>query len=161
MALTAVNPIVLSTPSPQGLPLDQMLAEDAKTWKKGEFALLTSGTVTPLVATGSTAVYAIFASDQTSSTSTSTVYIRRLIPGTILAISEMNAGTPGLASAATIGTAYGARGLSNVSYLDVGTATGQFRVIGPASTHKAYQDAFEDMDATPGLVIVEFRGFVS
>ena len=39
MARTAINPIVLSTPSPIGLPLEKIRAEDSVTWKKGESVL--------------------------------------------------------------------------------------------------------------------------
>lgn len=156
MALTAVNPQVRTMPSPQGLELVDRLAEDSKTWKKGEFCILTSGTVTPLVASGSTAVYGIFAEDQTTSTSTSTVKVRLLELGTTLEMSVMTNGTAATASTAEIGVKYGAEGLSNVSYLDTGTTSGQFEVVGPVSAFNEYDDNQYDKDAAPGRVIAKF-----
>jgi len=156
MARTAVNPIVLSTPSPTGLELTLMLAEDSKTWKKGEFCILTSGTVTPLVATGSTAIYGIFAEDQTTSTSTSTVPVYLLKAGTRLLMYVMTNGAAAAATVPTLGTKYGAEALSNVSYLDTGTASGQFLVIRKYSTNNPEMDGYSDADAAPGLVEAEF-----
>jgi len=156
MALIAVNPEILSMPSPQALPLRYLLAEDNKTWKKGEFCILTSGTVTPLVASGSTAVYGIFAEDQATSTSTSSVPVRILQIGTRLAMSVMTSGTAATAATAEIGVKYGARGLSNVSYLDTGTASGQFQVVGPLSAYDEYSDSQFDTDAAPGRIIADF-----
>lgn len=156
MALTAVNPDVVSMPSPQGLELRSLLAEDSKTWKKGEFCFLTSGTVTPVVTTGKTDVYGIFAEDQATSTSTSTVKVRVLELGTELAMSVTNNGTAGASTDATIGTRYGAYGKSNVTYLDVNTGSGQFEVIGPLSTYDELDDNQFDMDAAPGRVLVKF-----
>lgn len=161
MARTAVNPEVLSTPSPQGLPKIKMLAEDSKTWKKGEIGILSSGTVTPLVATGSTAAYCIFAEDQATSTSTSTVQVRRLIPGTRLAMFVMTNGAAATAATAEIGVAYGVEGLSNVSYVDTGTSSGQFKKIRNMSNSQPYEDTKSDMDAAPGKIEVEFMGYVS
>jgi len=161
MARTAINPVVLSTPSPQGLTKVRMLAEDSKTWKKGEFCFLTSGTVTPLVATGSTAIYGIFAEDQATSTSTSTVEVYKLEDGTRLKMFVMTNGVAATAATAEIGVKYGAEGLSNVSYLDTGTATGQFEVDSAGSTNNDLEDAKMDMDAAPGVVEVTFRALVS
>jgi hypothetical protein len=156
MARAAVNPEVLSTPSPQGLELIQMLAADSKTWKKGELVILSSGTVTPLVNSGSTAVYGIFAQDQDTATSSSTVWIRILEIGTRLNMFVMTNGTAATAATAEIGVKYGAEGLSNVSYLDTGTANGQFQVIRTYANKAPLQDGYVDTEAAPGLVEVEF-----
>ena len=161
MALTAVNPEVLSWPGNSAPPLTQMLATDSKTWKKGEMFFLTSGAPDPVVNAGKTDVYGIFAETQTSSTSTSTVWVRRLTAGTRLAMFVMTSGSAASASTPTIGTAYGVETLSNVCYLDTGTANGQFRVIRTMSNAQPLQDGYEDMDAAPGLVEVEFLGYVS
>lgn len=160
MARTAVNPRVLSCPGPQGLELMRVLAVDAKTWKKGELVILSTGVPTPLVDTGSTAVWGIFAEDQTTATSTSTVPIYRLEAGTRLAMYVMTNGVAATAATAVRGTRYGAEGLSNVSYLDTGTANGQFEVIGPYSEQNDLSDKNSDCDAAPGLVVVEFK-FIS
>jgi len=156
MARAAVNPEVLSTPSPQGLELIPMLAENSKTWKKGEMCILASGTVTPLVATGSTALYGIFAETQTSATSTSTVWVRLLEIGTRLLMFVMTNGTAATAATAEVGVKYGGRGLSNVSYLDTGTTSGQLQVIRTYANEAPLQDAYVDTEAAPGLVEVEF-----
>ena len=156
MALTAVNPEVISTPSPQGLALRKLLAEDSKTWKKGEMCFLTSGTVTPVVTTGKTDVYGIFAEDQATSTSTSSVWVRVLEIGTELTMSVTNNGTAGTSTSVAIGTRFGAYGKTNVTYIDLNTTSGQLEVIGPLSTYDEYDDNQFDMDAAPGRVIVEF-----
>ena len=161
MALIAVNPRVISTPSPQGLALVGLLAEDSKTWKRGEIGFLTSGTITPLVATGKVNVYSIFAEDQATSTSTSTVKVRLLEEGTRLLISVMTNGTAATAATPVIGTKYGVRGLSNVSYLDTGTASGQFEVMATFASKNVLRDTYEDTEAAPGLVEVKFHESVS
>lgn len=161
MARTAINPVVLSSPSPQGLTKERKLAEDSKTWKRGELCLYTSGTVTPLVATGSTAIYGIFAEDQATATSTSTVEVYKLEDGTKLRMFVMTNGVAATAATAAIGTKYGAEGLANVSYLDTGTANGQFEVDSAGSTNNDLEDAKSDMDAAPGVVEVTFRALVS
>jgi len=161
MARTAVNPEVLSTPSPQGLPKQKIRAVDGDTWKKGEMGFMTSGEIEPVVTAGKTDVYAIFAEDQATSTSSSDVWVRRLIAGTRLYMFVMTNGSAASASTAVEGTAYGAEALSNVCYLDTGTATGQFRVIRDASNAQPFEDTKSDMDAAPGKVEVEFLGYVS
>lgn len=160
MARTAVNPQVLNTPSPQGLERLRITAEDSKTWKRGEMCFLTSGTVTPLVATGKTDIYGIFAEEQATATSSSEVEVYILEPGTRLLMYVMTNGTAAASSVPTVGTRYGAEGLSNVSYLDTGTANGQFEVIRPYSDAQPYRDSYADTDAAPGLVVVKF-GYVS
>lgn len=161
MARTAVNPEVLSTPSPQGLPLISMAAVDSKTWKKGEIGFMTSGEVEILAATGKTNVYCIFAETQSTSTSSSSVWVRRLVPGTRLSMFVMTNGVAATAATAVVGTAYGVEGLSNVSYLDTGTASGQFKVIRMMSDASDLDDNRSDMDAAPGKVEVEFMGYVT
>ena len=162
MALAAGNPIVLSTPSPISLARVPMLAEDSKTWKKGELCYLTSGTVTPLSsATGGAAVYGIFVADQTTSTSTSTVWVYKLEEGTRLQMAVTNNGsaTGSSENDATIGTAYAAYTTSNVSYLDLNvTTSGQFKVIKGYTAYNEETAAFNshDADTEPGILIVEF-----
>jgi len=156
MARTAVNPTVLSTPSPQGLPLVEMTAEDGVTWKKGEMAFLDSNDPDPVITTGKTDVFCIFAEDQDTSTSSTDVWVRRLVPGTRLAMFVTNDGTDGTAGSLAIGTAYGVYGKSNVSYVDLNTTSGQFKVIRVMSDASDYDDDRKDMDAAPGKVEVEF-----
>lgn len=160
MARGAVNPRVADMISPQGLPLKSCLAEDGKTWKAGEVGYLTSGTVTPVVNSGIVAAYCLFAETQATATSTSTVRIHRLIPGMKLWMFLMNAGTAAAWSAAYKGTRYGVRALSNVCYIDVATASGQFEIIDKASDLRDLEDGYLDMDAAPALVLAEFK-FIS
>lgn len=161
MARTAVNPMVLSTPSPGGLPLVEMRAEDGVTWKKGEMAFIHGGDPDPVVTTGKTDVFCIFAEDQDTSTSSTDVSVRRLVPGTRLGMFVTNDGTAAAASALTLGSGYGVYGKSNVSYIDQNTTSGQFKVIRVMSNAADLDDDRYDMDAAPGLVEVEFTGYVS
>lgn len=119
--MAAINPTVLSTPSPQGLPLQQILAADSVTWKKGEILYLSSGTVTPVSSAtgGATNPHYIAAEDQNTATSTSTVWVRKIEPGTRLKMYLTNNGTNALESAFTKGTKYAAYTASNVAYADV------------------------------------------
>jgi len=162
MALTAVNPKVLSTPSPIGLARVARLASDSKTWKKGELCYLTSGTVAPLTTTtGSSLVYGIFAADQTTSTSTSTVWVYVLEVGTELEMFITNNGSATGASEndVTIGTVYEAYQASNVCYLDVAaTTTPQFKVLDYYTNlnEEAAEFYSHTADSEPGIVKVKF-----
>lgn len=127
---TAVNPKVISTPSPSGLPRVKMLATDSKTWKKGELCIIANGagTVEPLDGADSK-IYGIFAEDQATSTSSTTVEVYRLITGTILEMYVTNNGTAAAIGVANLGVGYDAYEASNVCYLDVNGTTGaQFKV---------------------------------
>jgi len=161
MARVAVNPQIVSVPSPQGLPLVKYTAEDSKTWKKGELAYFTSGTITPVAGTGVTNVFGIMAQTQSTSTSSTEVWVLELIEGTRLYMFVMTNGSAATADTAEIGTAYGVEALNNVTYLDTGTANGQFKVVRAGSDAMSLRDSYADMDSAPGLVLVEFQGYVS
>lgn len=159
MAIAAGNPIVLNTPSPISLDRQYLLAEDSKTWKKGELCYLTSGTVTPVSgSTGGSTVYGIFAEDQATSTSTSSVWVYPLVVGMRLQMAVTNNGSDAAVSTANIGIGYDAYTASNISYLDVNGTTGaQFRVVDLYTALNAEQAAFQSHtdSSTPGIAIVE------
>ena len=163
---TAVNPKVLNTPSPSGLPRVNMLATDSKTWKAGELCTIASGagTVEPFSGAGSQ-VYGIFTQTQSTSTSSTTAEVERLIDGTILEMYVTNNGSDSAIAAANIGVAYDVYTSSNVSYLDVNGTTGaQFLVqklcdstdVGSPIPERA---AFDEQLVTtaPGLCQVSFK----
>jgi len=163
MAITAVNPQVISTPSPTGLARVSYVAEDSKTWKKGEFCYLTSGTVTPCATTsGSALVFGIFAEDQDSVTASSEeVWVNVLEVGTELLMFINNNGSATGASEAdaTIGTVYESYTLSNVAYIDVNASTdGQFKVMNTWSLINEEQASYQgyDEDTEPGMLYVKF-----
>ena len=165
MSRAAVNPIVLSTPSPQGLSLRKMLATDTRTWKAGELCYLTSGTVSPLSsATGGTAVYGIFAETQSTTTSSTSCWVRVLEEGTMLLAYLIDNGSAEDTAGVTIGQKYAAYATSNVCYVDKNvTSSGQFRIVkkidnsdttDPMPERASYDG--QTTTATPGMVIVEF-----
>lgn len=161
MARAAVNPSVYSMISPQGLPLSQLLdATDAQTWKAGEWCFQHASTrkLEVVVATGKTTPWGILADLQATATSSSTARAYELIVGTRFLICLMNAGTTAAYSSAYRGVRYGVRGLANITYLDVATTSGSLEVICPASEVLELADSRLDMDAAPGLVLVEFKG---
>jgi hypothetical protein len=165
MARAAINAVVLSTPSPVGLPLVKRLATDSKTWKKGELCYITSGAVLPLsTTTGGALVYGIFAEDQATSTSSTNVWVRLLTTGTRLLMSVTNNGTDAAVSAVAIGTEYAAYNVSNICYLDSNVTTnGQFKVVAKldatdVSDTMPERTTYDGQSTagTPGLVEVEF-----
>lgn len=160
---TAVNPKVISVPDGWQLPLQQKLAADGVTWTKGDMCILSSGTVTPLTTTGSTAVYGIFAETQSVATSTSTVPVFVLVPGTLLEAYVADTGTSAAIGTANNGVAYGLElgggsTAAAVAHLDLNTTSGQFRVEKLAADYEPEQNAAAD---TPGKCIVRFMGYVS
>ena len=165
MAWAAINPIIINWPGNSAPPRTELLAEDSKTWKKGEFGFLTSGTVTPVVATGKTDVTIFrFCETQTDSTSTSTVWVQRIRAGTQMIMAVMNAGTAAAIAQSNVGTKYGIEGLSNVTYLDLGTATGPFEVIDLLSLRDPIMNSIHSFDGDTGVAgwaIIEFTGTVS
>ena len=162
MAIGVANPIILNTPSPISLQRVERLAADGKTWKRNELCYLTSGTVSPLSgATGGSTVFGMFANDQDTATSTSTVWVYVFEEGTKLQMSITNDGSTTGASEndATIGTAYDAYTASNVSYLDLNATTGaQFKVLDYYTNLNEEQAAFQShtADSEPGIAIVQF-----
>jgi len=135
-----------------------MLATDSKTWKKGELFFLTSGAPEPVAGSGKTNVWGIFAEDQATSTSSTTVWVKQLILDTLLEISVMNAASTAAIASTNIGTKYGVEALSNITYLDLGTASGQFEVTRLASDYMPEQSGRQttDFDAAAGLCEVRF-----
>lgn len=160
MARTAVNPKVLNTPEPTGMDLTKIRAADSQTWKRGQLLYISSGTPAACSTTGRTTVAWMAAEDQATSTSSTDVWVYTLVPGMRMLIYVMNAGTAATAASAVVGTRYGIRDLSNVSYLDVATTSGQFEVIRAHSAANDLGDKWYDCDAAPGLVEVEFK-FIS
>jgi len=166
MARTAVNPKVLTTPSPAGLTLKKVLAADSKTWKAGEFGALSSGTVQPVASASATASYCIFAEDQTTSTSTSYVWVYLLEDGTELEMYVYNNNQVYAIATSNIGTRYGVQTVSNITYLDLNQTTGQFQVIELASAYMPERSAYDGglngtTGTTAGLCKVKFRKNVS
>ena len=129
--MAAINPVVLSTPSPAGLALQQILAADSVTWKKGEFLYLSSGTVTPVsTTTGSDATELfIAAEDQDTSTSSTTVWVRRLERGTRLKMYATNNGTAATLADANVGVNYEVYTASNITYIDVNATSTPTMVV--------------------------------
>jgi len=157
MARTAINPTVISTTEQTGLELTMALAANSKTWKKGEFGYISSGAINPVVNSGVAAPYCIFAEDQTTSTSTSTVPVYLLKEGTRILMYVSATGTSGTAASAVIGTKYGCYGSSNITLLDTDTtSSATLQVIRAFSTNNPEEDGWKDADAAPGLVEVEF-----
>ena len=152
--MAAVNPKVISDTD---LPKRYLLVADSQTWVKGTFCLLSSGTVTPLTNSGSTAVYGIFAEDQATATSTTSVWVYVLVEGTLLDMYVSN-GTASTVSVANLGTAYGAEtvGSAGSEYcsLDLGTASGQFRV-------ERLMPDVEPHKGSTSHCICKFLGYVS
>ncbi len=158
MARAAVNPKLLSTPSSVGLPEVNMLAADSKTWKKGELCELSSGTVQPLDG-ASSAIYGIFAEDQATSTSTTTVKVLRLVSGTRLEMYVTTNGTDAAIGTANIGVGYDAYEASNICYMDINGTTGaQFKVVRLFPDYQAERAVFDGNTnaTTPGICEVVF-----
>ena len=155
MSFTAVNPVPFGPAEDCFEQPQDWLAEDSKTWKKGEFGYLTSGTVTPVSTTGKTDVFCQFCEDQDSATSTSSVKIRRLKPGGKWVMFVQKDGTASAVGASNKGVKYGAESISasNVTYLDLGTSSGQFQVVSLASEIWPTRHGASD---SPGVAICEF-----
>ena len=152
----AVNPKLLN----DKFTTVKLLAENSKTWIKGQPCILTSGTVTPLTGTGSVAVYGVFAEDQTSSTSTTSVWVHKLEAGALLEVYVQTNGTTSTVGVANIGTGYGLEmgagsggTLAAVGYLDLGTANGQFFVQRLSVDYEPERNAAAD---DPGKCIVKY-----
>jgi len=150
MAITATqNAAYFSGPIPQQR---KMLATDAKTWKAGEFGLIAAaGTVEPVV-TGSTAATVVFAEDQDSATSTSTVKVYLLDSSeTRWRVYVSNGANDAVAATTQIGQHFGIRVTSNITTLDVGeTGSLFFRVRELYPNIEAGTHAIAD---NPGQVI--------
>ena len=154
---TAVNPKVLSTPSPQGLPLVYELAADAQTWEVGDWLYRSSGVWTPISgATGGvTAPYGIAAAEQATATSTSSVWVRKVEPGTRCEVYVCNNGTAAAIGAANLGTKYGLYGAAGVTQVDVNVTTdADWEVYDLAARYEPIQKAAAD---TPGKCMVVLR----
>ena len=161
MSRAAVNPVVYSMPSPQGLPLSQLLsASNSQTWKRGEWCFQNSSSraLEVVVGTGKTTPWGILADDQDTSTSSSTVRAYELMVGTRFLMYLGNGGSNAAWNSGYRGVRYGVRGISNITMIDVATTSGSLEVICPASELFDYADSQLDMDAAPGLVLVEFKG---
>jgi len=166
MARTPVNPRVLTTPSPVGLALRNMLAANSKTWKNGQIGILSSGTVLPNSTATASGAYCIMAADQDTSTSASMVDVRLLEDGTELEIYCYATSEVSAIATASVGTRYGIITASNITYLDLDTANGQFEVIELASSYmperSSYDGSFDGTTGTTaGLCKVKFRKNVS
>ena len=165
MAWAAINPIVINWPGNSAPPRTTLVAEDAKTWYKGQLGIFTSGTITPVATSGSvvTAVYR-FCDDQTTATSTSTVQVQRITAGTRLIMAVQTNGTAGAIAQTNVGTKYGIENIGNVTYLDLGTASGPWLVVDLLSLVDPIMNAVQSYNGStgvPGWAIVEFTGTVS
>jgi len=165
MAWAAMNPIIINWAGNSALPRTEIVAENSKTWKKGEFGFLTSGTVTPVAGTGKTDVTIFrFCETQITSTSTSTVWVQRIRTGTQMIMAVMDTGVAAAIAQSNIGTKYGIEGLSNVTYLDLNTSSGPFEVIDLMSLRDPIMNSVQSFNGDTGVAgwaIVEFTGTVS
>lgn len=153
---SAVNPKPIATAADGSFnELINLEAADGVTWKAGEFGYLSSGKVTPVSgATGGTAVYCIFAENQDTATSSSTVPVRVVQDGALFEIYVTNNGTDAAIATANIGTKYGIYTGSNISYLDVNVTSGaDFEVVKLAAVYEPEENLAAD---TPGKCIVKF-----
>ena len=152
---TAVNPKVLSTPEPSGLPLLYEGVANSKTWYKGQLGEKSSGLWQPIGTTGVTGPYCIFAEDQTTSTSSSSAWVRHIEVGTRLEIYVASGGSASAIGVANLGTKYGIRTASNIAYLDPAqNSNGDFEVEDLSARYEPIQNAAAD---TPGKCIVVLR----
>lgn len=165
MAWAAINPIAINWPGNSAPPRTGLLAEDSKTWYKGQLGYLTSGTVTPVTTSGITAVVIYrFCDDQTTSTSTSTVQVQRINAGTQFIMAVQTNGTAGAIAQSNVGTKYGIENISNVTYLDLGTASGPWLVVDLLSLRDPIMSTIHSFNGSTGVsgwAIVEFTGTVS
>jgi len=153
----AVNPKLISSPSQQGLVQKDILAADDKTWKRGEFGYITSNTVAPYTgAQGANAPYCIFAEDQDTATSSTTVTVFLLQPEARFEIYVTNDGSDAaIASTDIDATKYELYTSSNVTYLDLNeSTTGTFVIEDVASQYDPERNAATD---TPGLCQIVYR----
>ena len=169
MARTAINPRVLTTPSPQGLPLKEITAVDSKTWDAGEFGEIASGTgsVQPVASASSTASYCIFADDQsTSTTGSEKVWVNLLVDNCELEMYVYDNNQVSAIDEDNVNVRYGVQTVSNITYLDLNQTTGQFEVMDKASTLMPERSAYDGgldgtTGTTAGLCKVKFRKNVS
>ena len=162
MARTPVNPRALT----ESLPLRKMRAANSQTWKNGQIGALSSGTIIPNSTASATNAYCQFAEDQATSTSSSDVCVRLLEDGAEFEISCYATNQVSAIATSNIGSRYGIITVSNVTYLDLDTANGQFEVIELASSYmperSTYDGSFDGTTGTTaGLCKVKFRKNVS
>ena len=161
MALTAVNPKILETPSGGKLAEVSMLATNSKTWKKGELCILANGagTVEPLDGADSR-IYGVFLQDQDESTSSTTVQVGVLESGTVLEMYVTNNGNAAAINTANIGVGYDAYEASGICYLDVNGTTGaQFKVrrlFNEYAAELASRESYVAGTTAPGICEVVF-----
>ena len=155
----AINPTITSWPGNNAAPRTSRLAEDSKTWKKGEIGYLTSGTVTPISgATGGvTAPYFRFCEDQATATSTSSVWVQEIMDGTEAIFFMTTDGTDVVCDAANVGLSYGLYTASNITYLDENVTSGaEWLVVDLMANRNTIQNADRLYSTAPGVVIARY-----
>jgi len=159
MAWAAINPIIINWPGNSAPPRTQRLAEDSKTWYKGQIGYLTSGTVTPISSAtgGTTAPYFRFCEDQTTSTSTSTVWVQEIPDGTEAIMFMTNNGTAGACDQANVGLSYGLYTASNITYIDENVTNGaDWMVVDLMSLRDPIMHTVHGFNTAPGVVIARY-----
>ena len=154
---TAVNPKIISTPSPQGAELKKIRATNSKTWVRGEIGYLSSGLVQPIAnATGGdTAPFYQFAENQSTNTSASDVWVREIPVGARMEIYTKNNATDAAVGNANRGTKYCLYTTGSVTYLNVGVTTNaDWEVDGLAADYEPERNNSTD---TPGKCTVILR----
>ena len=159
MAWAAINPIITAWPGNSAPPRVKRLAEDSKTWKQGEIGYLTSGTVTPISSAtgGTTAPYFQFCEDQTTSTSTSSVWVQEIQDGTEAVMFMTSDGSDTACDQANVGVSYGLYTASNITYIDENvTSGGDWMVIDLYSLRAPELHVVHGFNTAPGVVVARY-----
>jgi len=105
--------------------------------------------------------------DTTTSTSTSTVRVQRIRAGTTFIMAVQTNGSLTAIAQTNVGTKYGIENIANITYLDLGTASGPWQVVDllslrdPIMNTKHSFNGVTGAGAACGWAIVEFTGSVS
>ena len=136
----------------------QKLALDAETWYKGELLYPSSGLPAEVSTTAITTVMWMAAEDETTSLSSSNVWVREIPTGAKgLAFLINNGAAIAWSQGTHQGAILGAYGLSNVTHLDTATTDGQFHILGPASERLAIRSDYDASLDDSGSAMVEFE----
>lgn len=143
-----------------GPPLEpiKLLATDSKTWKAGEFGVFASaGTVEP-AATDAVKVNVQFLQDQTSSTSTTSVWCARIRSDHIFEGFTSTDDADVAATVAAVGNDYGIQVGSNYHSVNLGETS---NVAVCVEDYAANYDNYRDTTSTsPGRVTFRFKASV-
>jgi hypothetical protein len=102
-----------------------------------------------------TAPYGIAAAEQATATSTSSVWVRKVEPGTRCEVYVCNNGTAATIAAAQLGTSFGLYGAAGLTQIDKNvTSNADWMIEDIASRYEPEQNAVGD---TPGKCIAVLR----